>query len=178
MGVLAGIIAKRKKRKNPVDYWRKLGAQIGEQCELYPSAYLGTEPYLIKIGNHVRINSGVQFVTHDGGVWVLRGLADTDSKFPAEMKDADLFGEITIGNNVHVGTNVIIMPGVSVGDNCIIGCGAIVTKNVPDNSIAVGIPARVIETVETYYHKHSQDFDLTKNYSPSQKKDYLQKKYQ
>ena len=95
---------------------------------------------MIEIGNHVRINSGVQFVTHDGGVWIFRQKEDT--------KDVDLFVRINVGNNVHIGTNSIIMPGVTIGDNVVVGCGAIVTHNIPDNSIAVGVPARVIENVE------------------------------
>ena len=159
-----------KKSKNPVEYWRKQGAIIGNNCEIYPTASFGSEPYLISLGNHVRINSGVSFVTHDGGVWVLRGLKD-------EYKNIDLFGKITVGNNVHIGTNAIIMPGVTIGNNCVIACGAIVTKNIPDNSIAVGIPARVIETVEEYADKHKEDFIHTKHLSPTEKREMLEKLY-
>lgn len=49
------------------DYLRKHGAKIGKDCEIYKSANFQSEPYLISIGDHVRINSGVQLVTHDGG---------------------------------------------------------------------------------------------------------------
>lgn len=124
---------------------------------------------MIEIGNHVRINSGVQFVTHDGGVWIFRQKEDT--------KDVDLFGRINVGNNVHIGTNSIIMPGVTIGDNVVVGCGAIVTHNIPDNSIAVGVPARVIENVEQYYFKNKEAFDFTKQLSPKDKRAYLTKKY-
>lgn len=51
---------------------RKKGAVIGKNCEIYTTANFGSEPYLINIGNHVRINEGVTLVTHDGGYWVLR----------------------------------------------------------------------------------------------------------
>ena len=124
---------------------------------------------MIEIGNHVRINSGVQFVTHDGGVWIFRQKEDT--------KDVDLFVRINVGNNVHIGTNSIIMPGVTIGDNVVVGCGAIVTHNIPDNSIAVGVPARVIENVEQYYSKNKEAFDFTKQLSPKDKRAYLTKKY-
>lgn len=137
--------------------------------EIYPDANFGLEPYMIEIGNHVRINSGVQFVTHDGGVWIFRQKEDT--------KDVDLFGRINVGNNVHIGTNSIIMPGVTIGDNVVVGCGAIVTHNIPDNSIAVGVPARVIENVEQYYSKNKEAFDFTKQLSPKDKRAYLTKKY-
>ena len=69
------------------------------------------------------------------------------------------------------------MPGVKIGDNCIIGCGAIVTHNIPDNSIAVGVPARVIENIDEYLVKHSDDFDYTKGYSEEDKKTYLSDKF-
>ena len=137
--------------------------------EIYPDANFGSEPYMIEIGNHVRINSGVQFVTHDGGVWIFRQKEDT--------KDVDLFVRINVGNNVHIGTNSIIMPGVTIGDNVVVGCGAIVTHNIPDNSIAVGVPERVIENVEQYYSKNKEAFDFTKQLSPKDKRAYLTKKY-
>lgn len=54
------------------------------------------------------------------------------------------------------------MPGVTIGKNCIIGCGAVVTKNIPDNSVAVGVPARVIETIEEYAEKNAKKVVLTK----------------
>lgn len=96
---------------------------------------------------------------------------------PAEFKNADLFGTIEVGNNVHIGTDAIIMPGVKIGDNCIIGCGAIVTKSIPNNSIAVGIPARVIESIYDYYDKHKEDMDYTKGLNPAEKKKYLLGKF-
>ena len=167
MSVLVGAINKLQKRLNPCRYWRKLGAKIGEGCEIYTSAYL-MEPFLIEIGNHVRINEGVTFVTHDGGAWVLRGLQKTERD-----KDIDIFGMIKVGNNVHIATNVIIMPGVTIGNNVVIGCGAIVTHDIPDNSIAVGVPARVIESVDEYYEKNHHKFVYTKQMSKQEKKQYL-----
>jgi serine acetyltransferase len=109
-------------------------------------------------------------VTHDGGVWVLRGLCK-------DMEKADKFGRISVGNNVHIGTDVVIMPGVSIGNNVIVGVGAIVTKDIPDNSVAVGIPARVIQTVQEYKAKNLDKFDFTKGLSSSEKKQYLLRKY-
>lgn len=114
------------------DYLRKKGVEIGEKCEIYKTASFGSEPYLIKIGNHVRVNSGVVFVTHDGGYWVLR---DEKAGFGAEFKEADKFGRIVIEDNVHIGTNAIIMPGVTIGENSVIACGAVVTHDVSPNSV-------------------------------------------
>ncbi|MBE5747104.1 MAG: acyltransferase [Clostridiales bacterium] len=161
------LINKWKLAKNPVKFWRDRGMKIGSGCEIYSSANFGSEPYLITVGDHVRINSGVKFVTHDGGVWVLRGMKE-------ELKNVDMFGRITVGNNVHIGTDAIIMPGVTIGNNCIIGCGAIVTKSIPDNSVAVGVPARVLESIEEYEAKNADKFMYTKGMSREEKAKYLQ----
>lgn len=152
--------------RDPIKYWRKKGVTIGENCEIYANVGFGSEPYLIHIGNKVRINSKVTLVTHDGGVWVLRNLYE-------ELQDIDRFGAISIGNNVHIGTGAVIMPGVTIGDNCVIGVGAIVTKNIPSNSVAVGVPARVIETIEEYKEKNIDRFEHTKMMNYEQKKEYL-----
>ena len=56
--------------------------------------------------------------------------------------------EIRIGNDVWVGANVTILPGVTIGDNVVIGAGAVVTKDIPDNSLALGVPARVVKEIE------------------------------
>lgn len=61
-----------------------------------------------------------------------------------------MFGKIDIGNNTYIGNEVIIMPGVRIGNNCVIGAGAIVTKSIPDNSVVAGIPAKFISTSEDY----------------------------
>lgn len=138
------------------DYLRKKGVNIGENCEIYKSANFGSEPYLITLGNHVRINAGVQLITHDGGYWVLRNEC---SRFGSEFCNIDYLDEIRIGNNVHVGTNAIIMPGVCIGDNCVIACGAVVTKNVKANSIVGGVPAHYIESLNEYVEKaRKKDF--------------------
>jgi acetyltransferase-like isoleucine patch superfamily enzyme len=55
---------------------------------------------------------------------------------------------IIIGNNVWIGSNSTILPGVVIGDNSIIGAGSVVTKNVPSNVIVAGVPAKVIKKIE------------------------------
>lgn len=73
--------------------------------------------------------------------------------------------------------NTIIMPGVTIGNNVIIGCGAVVTKNIPDNQIWGGVPAKHIKTIEAYYTQHTNDFDFTKLLNYNEKKNYLLHKY-
>ena len=60
---------------------------------------------------------------------------------------------ISVGDNVYIGNNVILLPGVTVGNNVIIGAGAVVSRDIPDNSVAVGVPARVIKTADEYFEK-------------------------
>lgn len=154
---------------DPIKYAKSIGVNIGKDCEFYRDILWGSEPYLITVGNKVRITSGCKFITHDGGIWVLRNTN--------QLESADIFGKITIGDNVHIGCNAIIMPGVTIGNNCIIGCGAIVTKDVPSNSIVGGVPAKYIKSIDEYYDKHKENFDYTKNLTKSEKKEYLLNKY-
>lgn len=159
---------KRLNNKTRVDYYRKLGLQAGEGCEILPGANLGSEPYLISMGDKVRINSGVKIITHDGGAWIIRNLKE------GIYRNSDLFNPVKIGNNVHIGTDAIIMPGVTIGNNVIIGCAAVVTKDIPDNVVAVGIPARVIETIDEYILKNEERIQFTKNLSEEKKREELE----
>ena len=71
--------------------------------------------------------------------------------------------DITIGDNVWLGGNVVVMPGVTIGNNAVIGGGSVVTRDIPDNVIAVGNPCRVIREIteedRKYYFKN-RDFDV------------------
>lgn len=142
------------------------GLSIGNNCEIHGKINWGSEPWLIRIGDHVRITDGCKFVTHDGGAWVLR----LDKKY----SDITLFGKINIKNNVHIGMNTIIMPGVTIGENSIIGCGAVVVKDIPPNSVVVGVPAKVIKTVDEYKNKHENSFLHTKGMTSQELQSYLE----
>ena len=146
---------------------RKKGVKIGDNSEIYSNVSFGSEPYLIELGNNVRITQGVKLTTHDGGLWVLRN--------NGKLKNADKFGKIIIGNNVHIGIDSIIMPGVKIGDNVIIGAGSVVTKDIPSNSVAVGVPAKVIETIDEYYKKNKDKVVFTKNMTKEEKRQYIEK---
>ena len=150
MNLINRLRIKLMNSSNYISYLRTKGVKIGDDCEIYKSANFGSEPYLISLGNHVRINAGVQLITHDGGMWVLRS---DYSGFANKYKNADKFGRINIGNNVHIGTNATIMPGITIGDNCIVACNAVVTHDVPSGSIVGGIPAKLIETLDDYEKK-------------------------
>ena len=157
------------KKFNYKKYLKQIGLRFGNHCELYKDVFWGSEPWLINLGNNVRITKGCKFVTHDGGIWVARNLL--------ERQEMDLFGPIHIGNNVHIGFDTIIMPGVTIGDNVIVGCGAVVTHDIPNNEVWAGIPAKKICNIEEYIQKHLADVDKTKCMKNSEKRAYLEKKY-
>ena len=162
-------------KRDPVTYARKLGVRIGDNCQILadPQIPFGSEPYLITLGNYVRINAGVQLITHDGGYWIFR---NAYAGLGIEFSNIDYLDGIKIGNNVHVGTNAIIMPGVCIGDNCVVACGAVVTKDVKPNSIVGGVPAHYIESLDDYVNKARKKGVPTKNMTPEEKKKYILEK--
>lgn len=115
-----------------------------------------------KLGNHVFINNGCNFL--DGGtitigdrvviapdVKLYTGYHSLDAKERwKENQDGNLsliskVSPITIGNDVWIGGNATILPGVNIGNNVVIGAGAVVTKDVPDNCVVGGVPAKMIK---------------------------------
>ena len=153
---------------------RALGVKIGDGCNINDNAsrVFSTEPYMVTIGNKVTIAPEVRFITHDGAIGVLR--------VNDEYKNKDIISPIEIGNNVFIGIRTIIMPGVKIGDNVIIGAQSVVTKNIPDNSVAVGSPAKVICSLDEYKAKLSSSnkpIMPTKGMTAEEKKEYIMNNY-
>lgn len=107
------------------------GSHIGERCFLWA----GDESGRILIGDHVSLAPGV-FVTA------------SDYRFEAGTpfrQQPKRERDVLIGNDVWLGAYAVVTAGVSVGDGAIIGAGAVVTRDIPPGSVAVGVPARVIQ---------------------------------
>lgn len=156
------------KHKMLIYLLRKKGVRIGKGVDIGKNVNFGSEPYLIEIADNVRISSNVNLITHDGGLWTLRKMK--------LLENADFFGKIIIEENVNIGMNATIMPGVKIGKNSIVGFGSIVTKDVPSNTVVAGIPAKKIETIQEYYEKKKDKCDFTKNMNYKKKKEYLLRK--
>ena len=130
------------------------GLKVGTNCDFVsPGPNFGSEPYLITIGNNTTVSFDVAFVTHDAGTRVLRNLATEEKE-----KQTVIYGKINVGNNCFIGCRSTILPGVTIGDNTIIGAGSVVNRDIPANSVAAGVPCRVICTLEEYKEKHKDDF--------------------
>lgn len=152
----------------PLKWGIKHGMEVGKGVSLSSrnGTSFGSEPYLIKLGDEVRISGGCTFVTHDGGTWSFRDLW--------EYKDVQSYGSIVVGNRTFIGYGAIIMPGVKIGSRCVIGAGAIVTRDVPDNSVAVGCPAKVVSSTKEYADKCLMAYkEFSINEIRDNKKEYL-----
>lgn len=82
------------------------------------------------------------------------------------MKYKEKIGCIEIGDNVFIGSNTTILYDVKIGSNVIVGAGSFVNKDIPDNSIAVGIPAKVIGTFEDFVYRRNRMSMYPDNLAP------------
>lgn len=101
MSLFSTIAWKLTPGKKKLEKLRERGLVIGRGCEILNGYEFGSEPYLVEIGDNVRITRGVSITTHDGGVWVLRHL------YP-ELSDVDRFARVRIGDNCHIGLNATL----------------------------------------------------------------------
>lgn len=131
-----------------------IGSSVDQTFSLFPPFYTDCGKN-IHMGKNVFINSGCRFQDQGGitiGDGVLIGhnvvLATLNHDINPE-KRSDLHpSPIVIGNNVWIGANATVVPGVTIGDGAIIGAGAVVTKDVPQNVIVGGVPAKVMKKIE------------------------------
>lgn len=130
-----------------------IGGPVDETVTVFPPLHSDFGKN-ITVGKRVFINSGCRF-QDQGGVsigddclighsTVLATLNhDLDPSRRADMHPAP----IVIGRNVWIGANVTLLPGVTVGDNAVVAAASVVTKDVPENTVVVGSPARVVRTL-------------------------------
>lgn len=148
---------------------RTEGATVGK------NVYIGTRKidlphaFLLSIGNNVTL-SDCRILLHDASTKMYLGYSKV--------------GRVAIGNNVFVGADAVILPNVKIGDNVIIGAGAVVTKDVPNNSVVVGNPGRIIGTCNDYIKKNKNAlektnvYDTYSLYKTEQQKDQMKKDLQ
>ena len=136
-------------RADNARFLRKSGARIGQGCDILTrSENFGSEPWLIEIGNRVTLAAGVQLITHDGSSRLFR------DKLPGSSRFGNRFGPILIHDNSFIATNSIILPGITIGPDSIVGAGSVVSKDVPPGMVYAGVPARPICTLENYVERY------------------------
>ena len=131
-----------------INYLRKKGVSVGDGTVFFSPRSNSidiTRPYLLRIGENVKITSNVTILTHDFSYSVLRPVYHAIQN--------ECAGQTIIGDNCFLGMNSTIMGGVKIGNNVIVATGAVVTKDVPDNMVVGGVPASVICTLEEFYER-------------------------
>ena len=142
-------------------YLRKQGMYVGQNVKT-ASQLKTAEPYLVTIGDNVTISHGVEVITHDNSVCKIFGV------------DHDIYGRIVIGNNCFIGARAIIMYGVTLADNVIVGAGSVVTKSVDQSNVIVaGNPAKIIGTWNDYENKVKENVIHAGHMSYKEKKEYI-----
>ncbi len=124
------------------------GATIGSGCNICAHTFIENK---VVIGNDVTVKSGVYLwdgITIEDHVFIGPNATFTNDKFPRSKQYPDKFSETIIRKNASIGANATILSGIVLGVNCMVGAGAVVTKNVPDNAVVVGNPAKVIRYID------------------------------
>jgi acetyltransferase-like isoleucine patch superfamily enzyme len=122
---------------------------IGQNCSINLGANI-TDPEYVRLGNNVSL-SDCTLLGHDGSVAVLNY---------AYKVRLDSVGKVDIKDNVFIGHGAIVMPGITIGPNSIVGAGAVVTKDVLEGDIVGGIPARPISRMDDLVHRLQQQTEL------------------
>lgn len=124
------------------------GAIIGRNCNICAHTLIESD---VVIGNDVTIKSGVYIwdgITIEDKVFIGPCVAFTNDKHPRSKQYPDRFSRILIKQGASLGANATILPGITLGENCMVGAGAVVTKDVPANAVVIGNPAKVIKYIE------------------------------
>ena len=134
-------ISKRREIKNK-EYLLNHGLIIGENVNIDFNSIDGLYPWLIEIGSNILFAPGVKILAHDASTQMHLGKAK--------------IGRVTIGDNVYIGLNSIVLCNNKIGNNVIIGAGSIVTTDIPDNSVYAGNPAKYICSYDEYMNKNRE----------------------
>lgn len=121
----------------------RMGMKVGKNFGRLHGVILDpSHCWLIEIGDNVTMAPRVHILCHDASTKQFLGYTK--------------IGRVNIGDNVFIGTESVILPGVTIGKNVIVGANSTVTHDIPDNSVAAGSPAKIICTLEEYLSKEKK----------------------
>lgn len=126
-----------------------------------PSVYFdGTDYSLIHIGDNVTISREVMLLTHDYSI--TSAVCSIGKIIERNQGEYYFKRDISIGDNTFIGARVSLLPGTSIGKNCIVGACSVVKGSIPDDSIVVGNPAKIIGSTREFALKHMklQDYEI------------------
>lgn len=153
MKLILSLIIKLYVKINYYRYLRRIknltdnGLIIGKNVTIEPTVMIDENyPYLIRIGDNCSLAQGVKLLAHDA----------TPFKF---LDGYTRLGKIEINDNVFIGTNSIILPGVSIGPNVLISAGSVVNKDIPPNSCVAGAPARFYRKFDEFLAEMRSQID-------------------
>ena len=129
------------------EYLRKkqvFGA-MGKQCYFHPYK-MPADPQMIYIHNNVVVTAGVTFINHDI-IAAMLNRKNNNKEFSYYLDKIEIF------DNVVIGAEAIILPGVKIGSNVIVGAGTVVTHDIPSGMVVAGNPAKIICTIEEFEEK-------------------------
>jgi acetyltransferase-like isoleucine patch superfamily enzyme len=121
-------------------------AKIGENCNICSHCFIEND---VKIGDNVTVKSGVQLwdgITIEDNVQIGPNVTFTNDKYPRAKQVFDL-QRTTIKNNASIGAASVILGGITIGENALVGAGSVVTKDIPDNELWFGNPAKFIRKI-------------------------------
>lgn len=124
------------------------GARIGNDCNLCSHTFVEND---VVLGDRVTIKSGVYLwdgIELEDDVFVGPCVAFTNDKFPRSKKYPESFLKICIKKGASIGANSTILPGVTIGENAMVGAGSVVTKDIPPNAVVMGNPAKIIRFIK------------------------------
>ena len=145
----------------------KMGLKIGSDFKRLNGVILDPgHCWLIEIGDNVTIAPRVHILAHDASTKQFLGYTK--------------IGRVTIGNNVFIGAESVVLPGVTIGNNVIVGANSTVTKDIPDNVVVAGTPAKIICSIDDYISKekarmenspcYGEEYTLRQNVSMDKRK--------
>lgn len=129
-----------------LDELKRKGLKVGANFDMQAGCIIDySHCFHITIGDNVTLAPRVHILAHDAST----------KKFFNYVK----IGKVQIGNNVFIGAGTIILPGVYIGDNVVIGAGSVVTHDIPEDSLAVGNPAKVIDSCTNFIERRKLEMN-------------------